>query len=97
MNVGLNFFRRLYLNNKVNIWNVKATRCYISRNEYLEFAFPEPLHRDLPLVLCNVPVHHLDILLQLVRLHQTVCVCFCLSEYNCLALAAVIYQNVGEC
>ena len=62
MDVGFGIFWRLKLNDKLDIWNVKASSSNISCNQNLELVIFEPLERDLSLILCDVTMHHLKIM-----------------------------------
>jgi hypothetical protein len=96
MNVGFDLLWWLYLDDQVDVGNIKAARRNISSDEDLEFAFLESLHGDLSLVLCDITVHDLNILLNLVTQDKTVSISLSLSEHDCLAETAVADKHVSE-
>jgi hypothetical protein len=64
VNVGINFFGWLKLNNQVNFRDVKSSCCDIGGNEALEFTLLKGLESDLPLFLGDVSVKDLGLLLE---------------------------------
>lgn len=67
VNVGLGVLGRLKLNDKLDIWDVKASGGDIGRNENLELGIFESFNSDLSLVLSDITVHHLNVVGDLVR------------------------------
>jgi len=70
VNVGLCLLRWLNLDDKVDVWNIKASGSNIGSDEHAEFSLLESLHGYLTLILSNVTVHDLDVLLDLVGEEQ---------------------------
>lgn len=66
MNVGLSVLWRLNLNNKVNVWNVEASRSYISCNQHTKFVLFESLKSNFSLILGNITMHDLNVILDFV-------------------------------
>jgi hypothetical protein len=67
MNVGLCILWWLDLDDKINILNVKSTRCNICSYKNLELSLFESLHGDLSLVLSNITMHDFDVLADFIR------------------------------
>ena len=61
VNVSLNIFWWLDLDNKIYIRNIKTSGGYISCNQDVKLAFFESLQSDFTLILCDVTVHDFDV------------------------------------
>ena len=99
MDVRLGVLWRLHLDNKLNVWDVKTSCCYISGDEDLEFVVLESLESHLSLVLRDVSMHGLDIVLDLTRGHGGVGICFRGSkdkDPSCASIA-VHYKLKSKC
>ena len=96
VDVGLGLLGRLDLDDQVDVGDVEAARCDISSDQDSELAFLEALHGHFSLVLGDVAVHHLDVLLDLVREEEGVGVGLRLGEDNDLATLAVDDEDVGQ-
>ena len=66
MDVGLCLFGWLNLDYQVDIRDVKTTGRDVSCDQDSELAFLEALHRDFTLILCDITMHDLNVLLDLV-------------------------------
>jgi hypothetical protein len=65
MDVGLSVLWRLNLDNEVDTRDVQTTGSDVSGDEYAELFVLESLESDFTLILCDVTMHDLDILLNL--------------------------------
>jgi hypothetical protein len=90
MDVSLGVLRRLDLDHQVDVGDVEAAGCDVGGDQDGELALLESLEGDLTLVLGDVTVHHLNVLLNLVRQDQLVRVRLSLSEHDGLTLVASI-------
>ena len=95
MDVGLCLLRGLDLDDEVDVGDVKATRRNIGGDEDSELAVLEALHRHFSLVLGDVSVHDFDVLLDLVREQQRICIRLRLGEDNDFTSLAVDGQDVS--
>ena len=97
MNVSFSIFRWFNLDNQVNAWDVKTTRCNIGSDKYLAFLSFELLESNFTLSLSyftvndfNVSAHDLVRKLNLVRLLLLA------AEYYGLT-ASIASEDVSEC
>ena len=67
MNVRLGVLRWLNLDDQLNIWNVESSGGYISGDENLKLGFLESLDGAFSLILRDISMHHLNVMLDLVR------------------------------
>lgn len=65
MDVGLSVLWRLNLDNEVDTRDVQTTGSDVSGDEYAELFVLKSLESDFTLILCDVTMHDLDILLNL--------------------------------
>ena len=89
MDVGLRFFWRLDLDDKVNLGNIKASRCDIGGDQNLEFALLESLHGDLSLILSDATMHYLDVIVDGLRAHKFISISFGRREHNDLTSTTI--------
>ena len=61
MNVSLNIFWWLNLDNEIDIWNIETSGGNIGCNEDVKLAFFESLEGDFALILSDVTVHDFDV------------------------------------
>jgi len=85
MDIGLGVSRRLNLNHKVHVGNVKATRCDVGSDKHIELAFLESLEGNLALVLADVTMHDLNVFLDLVSENKLICISLSLGKDNSFA------------
>ena len=62
MNVSFSIFRWFDLNDQVNAWYIKTTRCNIGSDKYLAFASFEFLESNFTLSLSNFTVNDFNVL-----------------------------------
>ena len=96
MDVGLGLLGRLQLDDEVDIGDVEASGSDVGGDKHAELALLEALHRHFSLVLGDVTVHHLDVLLDLVRQKKGVGVGLSLGEDDDLATLSVDDEDVCE-
>ena len=77
MNVGFRVFRWLQLDDKLDVWDVEATRGYISGYKDLELVVFESLQGHFSLVLSDVTMHDFDLVCDLVGEQEGVGISFC--------------------
>lgn len=66
VNIALNVFWWLHLDDQIDVGDIEASCSDICRNKYTELVFLESLQSDLPLSLSDITMHDLDVLLDLV-------------------------------
>ena len=66
MNVDLGVEGALVVDHVLYVRDVKTTRRDVSCDQDSELAFLEALHRDFTLILCDITMHDLNVLLDLV-------------------------------
>ena len=96
MNIRFSVFWWLDLDDQVDVLNIDTSRGDISGHKHLEFTFFEPFQGDFTLVLRDITMHNFDILLDLVREYQRICVLFCLREYNGFSIVSVNDEGVSK-
>ena len=89
MDVGFGIFWRLKLNDKLDIWNVKASGSNISCYQDLKLVIFKPLERDLSLILSDVTMHHLKIVGDFSLSHHVIGISFGRREDNCSSRVSI--------
>jgi len=97
VDVGFGLLWWLNLHNKVNQWDIKPSRCYVSGDENLELSVLESLHGYLTLILGNAAVHYLDLVVDGLGSHELVSIISCLSKHDDLSGSAVDSDYFGKC
>jgi len=97
VDISLSIFWWFNLNDELNVLNIKASSCDICGNEYFEFTLLESLHCYFSLVLCDVSMHHFNLLLDFVWQYKRVCILLCLSEHDCFCVTSIAHENVSKC
>jgi hypothetical protein len=95
VDVCFRVLRRLNLHDQINTRNVKATGGNISGHKDLKFQIFEPLQGHFTLVLCNVTMHHLNLVLDFVRQKKLVRLVFGRGENYGLS-SAIANQDVSK-
>jgi len=96
MNVSFSVLWRLNLDDQIYILNIKTSRSNICCHKYLELAFFESLHCNFSLILSNITMHHLNILLDLIRQNQRIGILLGLRKHNRLCISTIADQNVSK-
>ena len=96
MNVSFSIFRWFDLDNQVNTWNIKTTRCHIGSDKYLAFASFELLESNFTLSLSYFTVNYFNIFAHdLVRKLNLVCLLLLAAEDDGLT-ASIASEDVSE-
>ena len=90
MDVGIDFFGRLELNNEIDLGNIEASCCNIGGNQAFEISCLEALEGNFSLLLRNISMKHLSFLLEVGLEEDLVCFLFGLAEDDCPAMSASV-------
>ena len=86
MDVGIDFFGGLELNNKIDFGDIETSCCNIGGNQAFEISCLEALEGNLSLLLRNISMKHLSFLLEVGLEEDLVCFLFSLTKDDCPAM-----------
>lgn len=97
MNIGINFFWRLQLDNKIYFRNIKSSCCDIGSNKTLKFSLFECLESYLSLFLRDISMEDLSLLFKISFKENFVGFLFGFAENNCSSVSSTVkVDNIGN-
>lgn len=90
VNISINFFWGLKLNNKINFRNIKTSGCDISGNKTFKFTLFKCLEGNLPLLLRDISVKNLGFLFKIGFKKNLIGFLFGLTENNGSTVSSTI-------